>query len=74
MKYIVEVLVSPYSGDFRIVDEEFMDGRRHIKPIDFDIRLGVYLLDIEHVPPELLEPVKKWVREHPTVTTHAEKP
>ena len=67
MKYIVEVLVSPYSPEFTMKDETFMDGTRSKKPLDFDIHLALYLLRTEQVPLEILEPVTKWVSEHPMV-------
>jgi len=37
------------------------------KPLDFELHLALCILAREHLPPELLEPLKQWARENKTV-------
>jgi hypothetical protein len=40
------------------------------KPVDFELHLAVCILQREHLPPELLEPLKQWARDNKTVLSN----
>lgn len=72
MYYSVEVKVdvaTPAAGVFTWDDEEYMRGAQRYPSNDFTGHLALYLLERDGFPPEIIEPIKQWERQHPTVNS-----
>ena len=62
--YLIELTVEKGTKQFDIHDENYIDGTSKKKPYDFNLHLALYLLEKEHLPPELLEPLGQWVKDN----------
>jgi len=56
------------TDQFDIHDVNYIDGTSSKKPPDFNLHLALYLLEQEHLPPELLEPLEQWARDNKMIT------
>lgn len=55
------------SDIFDVHDNNYLDGTNRERPPDFDLHLAIYILEREHMPDDILDKVKQWVRENPMV-------
>ena len=62
--YRIELIVDKSTNQFDIHDENYIDGTSTKKPPDFNLHLGLHLLEKEHLPLELLEPLEQWVKDN----------
>jgi hypothetical protein len=60
--YVVNVEVPLGSEIFDVQDGEYATHEFCNLPPDFELHLGYALLEKETCPPELLQPVKEWIR------------
>ena len=65
--YLIELGVDKSTGQFDIHDENYIDGTNGKKPPDFNLHLALYLLEKEHLTPELMESLEQWVRDNKMV-------
>ncbi len=65
--YEINLLIQKATEQFDIHDENYIDGTSREKPPDFDLHLALYLLEKEHLSPELLKPLKQWAKDNKMV-------